>query len=153
MLVLTKFVLTSCEKSVFVKTVVVLRLNEESEFATSKNVETFDDCMFWVEIDVPNKLFAKSRLVEIETVETVFAVIRLVDIELVERFDVLKLLPNIELTYKIPALKLLTLIKLVFTVLITFRFDTSDVPNGSGKANVFSIPQLLLFRDVRVTKP
>ena len=135
------------------KIVVVLRFTEETEFATTNKVEIVDVCIFCVDIDVPVKLFAKSLFVDIETLDNVFAVIRFVDIEFVERFDVLKLLPNIELTYKIPALKLFTFIKLVFTVLITFRFDTKDVPNGSGNANVFNTPQLLLFRDVRVTNP
>jgi hypothetical protein len=109
--------------------------------------------MFWVDIDVPNKLFAKSLLVDIETVDSVFAVILFVDREFVDRFDVLKLLPNIELTYKIPALKLFTFKLFVVTVLSTLRFDTNDVPNGSGNANVFNTLQLFTFRDVRVTNP
>ena len=148
-----KLVLTSCEKSVFVKIVVVLRFNDDIEFATSKKVETFDDCMFCVEIDVPRRELAKSLLVEIETVESVFAVTRFVEIEFVDRFDVLKLLPNIELTYKIPALKLFTFKLFVVTVLSTLRFDTNEVPNGSGNANVFNTLQLFRFRDVSVTYP
>lgn len=137
----------------FVKTVVVFRLNEDNEFATSKNVETFDELMFCVDIDVVKKLLAKSLLVDIETVEIVFAVIRFVEIEFVDTFDVLKLLPKIELTNKIPALKLLTFKLLVLIVLSTLRFDTSDVPNGSGNANVFNTLHLFRFLDVSVTNP
>ena len=136
-----------------VKIVVVLRFTEETEFATTNKVESVADCMFCVDIDDPKKLFAKSLLVDIETVDIVFAVMRFVDILFVDKFDVLKLPPNIEVTNKLPALILFTFITFVFTVFVTFKFDTSDVPNGSGNANVFNTLQLFTFREVSVTNP
>jgi hypothetical protein len=138
---------------VLAKIVVVLRFTEETEFATTNKVEIVDVCIFCVDIDVPVKLFAKRLFVDIETLDNVFAVIRFVDILFVDKFDVLKLPPNIEVTNKLPALILFTFITFVFTVLLTFKFDTSDVPSGSGNANVFNTPQLFTFLELSVTNP